>query len=99
MDYYNAMNVTSTPIPRKFTYEEAYALPRYRAGVRFFFRGDTDDSDEMTYPTLTVCVRDREDFNTEGCSDDELWCDVIAKAIVDGRIEYAVWGVVQNVQS
>jgi hypothetical protein len=100
MDLYQAMNVADTPTPHKYTYDEAYALNTqlFRAGVRFFFRDDVDLDDEMTYSVLQFCVRNSDAFDTEGCSDAELWSDVIVKAIVDGRIEYAVWGVVQNVQ-
>lgn len=100
MDYYELTNTASTPTPHTFTYEEANALSTqlHRSGVRFFLRDDTDH-EEMTYPTLEHCVRHGDDFDTDGYSDAELWSDVIAPAIVDGRIEYAVWGVVQNVQS
>lgn len=95
-----AMNLTG-PEPHVFTYEEAYALQSrlYRLGTRFFFRGAESDDESMQYDTLAHCVRAHDEFDTEGCSDPKLWSGVIVPAIVAGRIEYAVWGVVQNLQN
>lgn len=104
-DIYKAMNVADTPTPHRFTVEEAMNLSVTAQGVRFFF---PNDDEEMTYRTLEHCVRTDPRFGfddgstieeNDSHSDAELWSDVIVPAIVDGRIEYAVWGVVQNVQS
>lgn len=108
MDIYEATNSGPfTPIPHVFTYGEAMDIDRFGQGVRFFFPEDEEFDDEMSYRSLEYRVRTDARFGFDGADtieetgshdDAELWSDVIVPAIVDGRIEYAVWGIVQNLR-
>lgn len=87
----------------RFTTEEFWGdFKPWGHGVRFFIAGDlTVWDDEMSYDVLARCVRTDQRFGFEdgqtieeasSHSDAELWGDVIAPAIIDGRIEAYVWG-------
>lgn len=91
--------------PETVTPAEAYALSPDGQGIRYFFAND-ESEEEMTYSTLSYCVRNDPEYGfadddtiaeASSHSDAELWSDVIVPAILDGRIERAVWGVITTI--
>ena len=89
----------------KVTTDELFALSPTGYGVRFFFTDD-ENEEEMTYKTLAYAVRTDPAYGfadgttleeASSHSDAELWSDVIVPAIIEGRIEHTVWGVITEI--
>lgn len=90
------------PMPLQVPSEDSLATLMSRGhGVRFWFRDEGENAEEMQYDTLAFCVRNLPQYgfadgdtiaDASSHSPAELWWDVILPAIRRGEIEVTVWG-------